>query len=327
LSIYLILYPILQWGIGSWLLAPDQQHATVKEEEEEVQQNRSIELATRTEDRLESKQSNLGLEKDDEEQLPLAVFGECSDLTITTSSLRSDGVNMSSNLTSNATCNNDEKQQQQQQQHVTSIQPETTTTTKIIRALRNICSQTIQPPVVGAVSGLIVAGIRPLRGLFVDLGGQNRNGGAVLEWFLDGIYLIGQTSVPISMAILGVNLSLASQSKERQVVSSGTIAAVIIGKMIVMPIVGIVTVPLFANSSSHSGRDLYISLPGHDGGIYYSNCNQHNGYCRSEWVKWNERGNGQYYWLAIHCCTFVIVTLARGSCANFDYIVLSGNFG
>lgn len=45
--------------------------------------------------------------------------------------------------------------------------------------------------------------------------------------------------MPLNMCILGINLSSAAQTKNTASVS--TICAVVVGKMIIMPIVGILT--------------------------------------------------------------------------------------
>jgi hypothetical protein len=52
----------------------------------------------------------------------------------------------------------------------------------------NVLSEALQPPVIGALLGLFVAAIRPLRALFVDL--RDRDDDAPLEWFYDGVYVV-----------------------------------------------------------------------------------------------------------------------------------------
>mmetsp|Transcript_13383 Transcript_13383/g.24243 ORF Transcript_13383/g.24243 Transcript_13383/m.24243 type:complete len:565 (-) Transcript_13383:171-1865(-) len=120
----------------------------------------------------------------------------------------------------------------------------------IWHTLSNIASRCLQPPVIGAMLGLFVSSIEPLRGMFVDL--VNRADAAPLEWAFDGIYAVGQAAVPLNMIILGCNLS-ASQFKQKSktndsvdssLLSLKTMTAIVVGKMIVMPIIGIVSVLL-----------------------------------------------------------------------------------
>ena len=102
----------------------------------------------------------------------------------------------------------------------------------------------------------------PLRGIFVDI--EDRNSDAPLQWLFDGLYAVGQAAVPINMIILGCNLNASLQSLYNKTVSKGggegnvaattgtattstgllpfkTTAGIIVGKMIVMPLVGILT--------------------------------------------------------------------------------------
>ena len=56
--------------------------------------------------------------------------------------------------------------------------------TSLLDTLKEVLSRCLQPPVVGAMLGLIVAST-PLRGIFVDL--VNRADAAPLEWAFDGL--------------------------------------------------------------------------------------------------------------------------------------------
>jgi predicted permease len=108
--------------------------------------------------------------------------------------------------------------------------------------MAEIASRCLQPPVIGAVLGLIVASTR-LRGIFVDL--VNRADAAPLEWMFDGLYSVGQSAVPINMIILGCNLSASTLSKKSasnpNILSNKTTAAIVIGKMVLMPVLGILS--------------------------------------------------------------------------------------
>lgn len=101
--------------------------------------------------------------------------------------------------------------------------------------------------VVGALLGIFVAVIHPLRGLFVDL--VDRNSSAPLEWIFDGLYNIGQAAVPVNMIILGCNLSSSINQytgKDEKVCKDGlfsksTLISIVFGKMILMPVIGILS--------------------------------------------------------------------------------------
>lgn len=114
--------------------------------------------------------------------------------------------------------------------------------TSLWDTVAEILSRCLQPPVIGAVMGLIVAST-PLRGIFVDL--VNRADAAPLEWMFDGLYSVGQAAVPINMIILGCNLSASTLSKKSassaNLLSNKTTAAIVIGKMVLMPMLGILS--------------------------------------------------------------------------------------
>lgn len=105
-----------------------------------------------------------------------------------------------------------------------------------------------QPPVLGALAGVLVASQPWLRGIFVDV--VDRKGHAPLQFMFDGLYHVGEAAVPLNMMILGCNLS-ASYARSKAIVetyddgtsktklfSRSTTLAIFIGKMIVMPIIG-----------------------------------------------------------------------------------------
>ena len=113
-------------------------------------------------------------------------------------------------------------------------------------------SRCFQPPVVGALAGIFVAAT-PLRGMFVDL--VDRGSHAPLQFFFDGLYTVGVAAVPINMIILGCNLSASYNSQQHKattevavgrdsvlpsnLLSKKTLIAIVIGKMLVMPLIGI----------------------------------------------------------------------------------------
>jgi predicted permease len=108
----------------------------------------------------------------------------------------------------------------------------------IWQALSNILSRCLQPPVVGSLLGIFCAAVEPVRGIFVDL--QHRSSSAPLQWMFDSLYNVGQAAVPINMMILGANLSAASRKGiSSPVLGWRTMWGIVIGKMIVLPILGI----------------------------------------------------------------------------------------
>ena len=95
---------------------------------------------------------------------------------------------------------------------------------------------------------MIVAMIHPLRGSFVDL--VDRSSRAPLEWIFDGLYNVGQAAVPINMLILGCNLSnsynqysgkAGKTTSKAGLFSTRTMVGIVLGKMVVLPLVGIVS--------------------------------------------------------------------------------------
>lgn len=126
-----------------------------------------------------------------------------------------------------------------------------------METLEKIASRCLQPPVIGAILGIVVAST-PLRGIFIDL--EYRSSRAALQWLFDGLYEVGETAVPINMIILGCNLSASQQARKLnsssmitndggnndnpQTFSLKTTVAIVIGKMFVMPLIGILSVIL-----------------------------------------------------------------------------------
>jgi predicted permease len=118
-------------------------------------------------------------------------------------------------------------------------------TESLWQTAKNILDRCFQPPVVGALAGIFCA-VTPLRGVFVDL--VSRNSDAPLQWFFDGLYAVGQTAVPTNMLILGCNLSSSQYTvaggqnyKSSGLLTTRSMIGIVIGKMIVMPIIGILS--------------------------------------------------------------------------------------
>jgi predicted permease len=221
LSIYLIVYPILQWGIGGWLLADD----------EEVSQKHSIPHGVG----LRRKCSDQEIASKLVRELSLTNLVDLRRRTIEESAEEQDYLIPTHQEGTLAGPEN----------YATVPESSVPTVTKedvapLMETAWKIFSKSFQPPVIGAISGLVVVAFEPFRGLFVDL--HDRDDDAILEWLFDGILLIGRSAVPVNMAVLGVNLSIASQCKASTApVNARTVAAVVIGKMVVMPIIGVLT--------------------------------------------------------------------------------------
>lgn len=134
----------------------------------------------------------------------------------------------------------------------------------------NIMERCLQPPVVGAVVGIIVAVLSPVRGLLVDL---DRQAAAPFEWVFDGLYAVGQTAVPINMMILGCNLSashnksrLLDENKGLALDDSGllpqkTMIGIVIGKMVILPVIGILSAMFL--------RNYILNIPDDIDGAFY----------------------------------------------------------
>jgi len=312
LSIYLLLYPVLQWSIGGWLLAPDENdHDDLKKKSKinvtEIPQNISIDETPTAYQKLSSfvtplrsvlnnrssqtfyKSLRRGMGETDASLYisntdlvgAAAAFRSNTEkaFTMDLPTVLSDG-NISVGLsigektplissnrnTTESNSNGDiikasflnNNSDDYDNFSLSNASSGTGVTTKIdetscLDTLFEILSRSQQPPVVGAVLGLIVAAT-PLRGIFVDL--INRADAAPLEWIFDGLYSVGQAAVPINMIILGCNLSASSLSKQHStgtddkkninsnnnnLLSNRTMLAIIVGKMVIMPIIGMMS--------------------------------------------------------------------------------------
>lgn len=236
LSIYLIVYPILQWGIGGWLLAAD----------EEVSQKQAV--------GLQRKCSDLEIASKLVKELSLTNLVDLRRRTIEESAEEQDCLIPNYQEDSIASPDN----------YATLPESSVPTVTKedvepLMETAWKIASQSFQPPVIGAISGLVVVAFEPLRGLFVDL--HDRDDDAVLEWLFDGILLIARSAIPINMVVLGVSLSITSQSRASAApVNAKTVAAVVIGKMVVMPIIGVLTALFMDAYVWHTPESIHFSF-------------------------------------------------------------------
>jgi predicted permease len=348
LSVYLLLYPVLQWGVGGWLLAPDDGDDDVDEEEmggdleiplaaAATGANSNVGLArnvlnNKTTEHLYNR-SRRGLSETDA-SLYMSVQEDLNMWDPTTTTTTNDMVEKPSPLLLLQVLEHQQQQQQQQQHNNNTHMTQTTQThnlqfagtftspsdpsdipkessatessallipsplskhqrqvsnanTSVVSVyeqetlwdtLQKIASRCLQPPVVGAICGMMVAAT-PLRGIFVDL--IDRRSRAPLQWLFDGLYQVGQAAVPINMMILGCNLSASySQQQQQQqqqqqkakydslndapskLLDSSTMMGVVIGKMLILPIVGFLSAYLLKTSN-------ILSIPDDIDGSFY----------------------------------------------------------
>jgi len=212
LSVYLLLYPVLQWSIGGWLLAPEEtveptkQNKQVDCEKSDIESGRQINIVYN------------GYIQTDKGLVAIGTSGSTEEVPLVPEKIKS--------YTDTTPIGEEEGPK-------VVIVP-------LMETLKKVMSRVFQPPVMGALVGLFVASTS-LRGLFVDL--VHRSDGALFEWIFDGIYSIGQAAVPINMIILGCNLSAAQmETNTDKLLSKETMMAIIVGKMVIMPIIGISSV-------------------------------------------------------------------------------------
>jgi hypothetical protein len=115
-----------------------------------------------------------------------------------------------------------------------------------INTLGKIVSRCLQPPVIGALMGLLVVSIPPLRGVLVDT--VTRKSNAPLQFVFDGLLTLGQAAIPINMVILGASLLPKGKKipESANVVHAGDLArkslvGIVVGKMVIMPIIGVLS--------------------------------------------------------------------------------------
>jgi len=277
LSVYLLLYPVLQWGVGGWLLAPtnpvtdNQVRKNVKVVQNYGNGTEVSPLSTRAADRqwfsaIKRNVLNNKLTRKIYKKLRRGISETDASLYISNVDLLQLGANQESENRFFSNKFEDVEDSSQTLSVMSNSTPDERTPLKIsvrgeehhvndeesvyesesfLDTLSEICSRCLQPPVIGAVLGLVVAAT-PLRGLFVDI--MNRADAAPLEWFFDALYAAGQAAVPLNMMILGCNLSASQMADQDRssLLSRKTMAAIVIGKMVVLPIIGILSCYIFS---------------------------------------------------------------------------------
>jgi len=239
LSVYLLLYPVLQWGIGGWLLAPSKasSHANVVNQDMTDDYERShrgmaevdASLYMSVQDNLVSYQG-VGLPTSNvPSSLPTSTLRSTSSTRmLKTDSAPSVGLDLDrdvdrdqenlvdpnpiethnqipSEIPTYSACEAGEQTRLLMTTSSSSSCSDSDSSPPISSTISKILSRCFQPPVVGALLGLAIASQASIRGVFVDL--VDRDGSAPLEWIFDALYHVGQAAVPINMIILGCNLS------------------------------------------------------------------------------------------------------------------------
>jgi len=209
------MYPLLQWGVGGWLLAPqvrsESRPSCAPDRDENMEISSTLEMSNSQE-----------ISRDDIESY--LINSDSSQYVLVSEEGVKDGYCIQATFSS--------------KEYFSSM----------LHTLKLIASNTFHPPVISAMLGLFVASINPLRGIFVDI--VDRDCSAPLQWFFDGLYSIGRAAVPINMIILGINLAKtfhSSNSSEMELFSKQTMISVVVAKMIIMPTIGIVSVLFLRN--------------------------------------------------------------------------------
>jgi predicted permease len=186
LSIYFLLYPLLQWAMGSWLLSPEK-HPTTKEEEEEHTPNRTLpqfsggggedpSYTSGLEGELTPSSAGVTLStKLHQRKSSLGVVGGAGD-TLHDDASGHDGTATGPGETTTRT----------------TTTAAAATTPGLLQMLQQVGMELVQPPAVGSLLGFLVSSIRPLRGLFVNL----HRGGSdpLLSWLFRGLVVVRQIS-------------------------------------------------------------------------------------------------------------------------------------
>jgi predicted permease len=242
LSVYLLLFPVLQWGLGGYLLA-SAPAAAAAEDPIRSRSNRrgnslrhnvlNYPIKTSKRRGLTSTDEGLYMTEGDLTKLVPAGPSEPSRLNAIDLSLRSEEQQLllshsaadddddtgygvyNNNGYDNEDPHDESTNADDSRRHgyddekecpVASIAPigdiDTDDDDSIWQTISNVLDRCLQPPVVGAVLGIICAVLPRVRGVLVDL--VDRDSTAPLQFLFDGLYAIGQTAVPLNMYVKAV---------------------------------------------------------------------------------------------------------------------------
>eukprot|EP00421_Protoceratium_reticulatum_P066039 CAMPEP_0168420112 /NCGR_PEP_ID=MMETSP0228-20121227/32608_1 /TAXON_ID=133427 /ORGANISM="Protoceratium reticulatum, Strain CCCM 535 (=CCMP 1889)" /LENGTH=482 /DNA_ID=CAMNT_0008433999 /DNA_START=14 /DNA_END=1462 /DNA_ORIENTATION=+ len=264
LSVYLVLYPVLQWTIGSWLLQPK---ALDEEPEAPAGGSPRVSEPRRASMRQRSSSTNLSFASS---RHPSIIFQREPPIE----SLNADGT-VSRQVS---------PQIGSRQGSVVSVElpssphldgrrtsalageaPTGLTTVRSGAALTEpmdvpltvpehgaevlvALTRVFPPPVIGAISGMVVALIPPLRGVLVDL--SNDGNAPLLGFVFTGMSKIGAAAVPINMLILGSSLA---KGVNNSTVGFRTVVACVVAKMVVLPVFGLLVGLLLKFCNTYTG--------------------------------------------------------------------------
>lgn len=262
LSVYLLTYPILQWSIGGWLLAPTEVFAEERSSQEDITRTLcsagscEISTGTLTDGTVSIPFESSVLDRIDTESM-LKI--SCRGIGVSDASLYVSTTDLQQ-LHDPAVFEGDrdplysatdlplESEKEEKSELLSVANPSIQFTCSpdnglgsLYETVRNTLTRVFQPPVIGAMLGIVVAAT-PLRGIFVDV--VDRTSSAPLQWIFDALYPVGLAAVPLNMMILGVNLSQShlSSSPKTALLSSKTMVSIVLGKMLVMPVIGVASV-------------------------------------------------------------------------------------
>lgn len=290
ISLYCTAQPILMWGIAGWLLSPEdedknqskdkqqQSHASNSNDEKD-HHSRSGLVVEDQQQRIITHHDN---SNNNDDVVYLSYQNKLSYMSATSTDHElSSPSDVSSSDHSLLELGNGDPQQADEKSALISpsssihdddddvVKSSSSSSSEFTKALKKIFEKALQPPSMGVLFGLIFTGFAFLRSLFVNL--ETRRGGAPLEWMFDGIHILGRAQVPVSMTVLGINLSLAAQayrnpasassSTSSSLVPPSTLATIVVCKLIFMPIIGILsTIVVKTWIMKDVSEDLGISL-------------------------------------------------------------------
>lgn len=272
LSVYLLSFPVLQWGIGTWILEP--QHAPANAAAKDLtgplldKVNVDAEAGllvpsapppSRTQSRAMSTAPDFpGLEEgtmtlprmsltvaellaptspyrplpEDDDQLPAVMKESLANFEQALARIHAEGGGP--------------------RPSIAKAQPAAASSEDgCLATVKGVVGKVAQPACLAAAFGMTIACLPAVRGLLVDI--KDRDNDAPLQWLFNGLYDVGQAAVPINMMILGCSLAKGARSKG-PVLWKCNLAATF-GKMVIMPAIGLGTAILM-HATFHINRDI-----------------------------------------------------------------------
>ncbi len=190
LSLYLLFYPVLQWGVGGWLLMGDKDKgdrgsgssipSSGDSNDEEVDSGSKKGMY----ESIPSPHKDIDGDKDDQDQDTTFSFSEQESTLESGSSNDLEKLNLIEsyheqriNYKCLKTCEHtDQSDAMEDESH------------RLWGQLQKAFGKALQPPVVGSLLGLFIASFEQLRGIIVDM--KDRNDNAPIEFIYDGLYSV-----------------------------------------------------------------------------------------------------------------------------------------